>query len=182
MSKRMKERATLVDYFERLTPKQQDLLVYAMQKFSSYPDFHRGMIPFLRADEARQVLYELMTTNVMMHANAPEPEVIRIRPIKAIIGVFEEACTNLLPGHTRMQQEVTWGTLILNDQKMAKRFRLPMKGTYLVDISLYFHEPVIRREGTLYVELHWLRKNTWEVTAPTKLYQAIANLLVAKLR
>jgi hypothetical protein len=106
---------TLNAYLEKLKPQQQDYIVWCVREYGNRPDFYRGLLPFLSAQEAANVLNHRLELIKVFSTENPEGRGVRF--VRGIIGVFEDA----LP-HKLYEDEAS-ATIYLSDVKLQSYYK-----------------------------------------------------------
>lgn len=165
---------TLNDYIPILKGPQQEYIVFCVQKYADRPDFHRGLLPFLPAEEAARCLeYQLEFIKEAGHKHASEDEKLKAvtgeRFIRQIISVFRNALIY------RLSEDETSEVIYLKTVKLKKHFgaRFDKKFCFrLVEIGMTIKPPV---QG-LY-ELQMISKDRWKVTGHKEHHWSVCSFL-----
>lgn len=119
----MKEQ-TLNDYIHLLKPAQQEYIVHCVRDYGARPDFHRGLLPFLRAEEAAVCL------KVKWYQIAASDTPVGTRFIRNLISVFEGALV-----HKLYDDEETI-TMTLSPMKLAKFYRKQYSDHFFITTAI----------------------------------------------
>lgn len=160
---------TLNDYLVLLKPKYQEYIVHCVKEHGNRPDFHRGLLPFLPADEAaralRHKLEDVKTGAVPAIPGETPTAIIGEKFIRGIIGVFEDALV-----HKLYEDEHT-ECLHLSDAKIYEVYQNRIRdGKFIIRLALGGRLPKFE----LLAELSWASKNRWNVTAKKGNFEEIA--------
>jgi len=148
---------TMMPYLDKLKPVQQDYIVWCVREFSLKPygpDFHRGLLPFLAAEEAawylecrKQQIASAYGFVSSVGATSTLDTLKGTRFIESILDVFRFDLPRA-PG----ANQVIW----LSDEKLRKANRR----RYAVKMTMKL--PALKNE---LVQLERISKNNWKVTA-----------------
>lgn len=153
---------TLNDYIALLRQPQQEYIVFCVQKYSDRPDFHRGLLPFLPAEEAARCLeFQLESIKEMGNKHNTDDEkaraVVGEKFIRQIISVFRNALIYRL-SEDEQSEVIYLKTVELKKYfgaRFAKKFCLR-----LADLGV----PTKRRAMEGMYELQMISKDKWKVT------------------
>lgn len=153
---------TLNDYMTLLRGPQQEYIVFCVQKYSDRPDFHRGLLPFLPAEEAARCLeFQLEAIKALGNKfnsdDSKSQAVTGEKFIRQIISVFRNALIY------RFSEDEQSEVIYLKTVKLKKYFgaRFAKKFCFrFADIGVSIKRPAM--EGMY--ELQMISKDKWKVT------------------
>jgi hypothetical protein len=165
---------TLNDYLELLNATQQEMIVFCVQRFSDRGDeFHRGLLPFLPAEEAaRCLLFHLETLKQAQNVSdltEVGKAVIGEKYLKQIISVFRSALVYRASDLEKSE------VIHLNSVKLKRGYGKRFANKFclrLTDLGINRKKPI---EG-LY-EMQMISRNMWKVTGHKEYHDAVIQYL-----
>jgi hypothetical protein len=160
---------TLNDYLVLLKPKYQEYIVHCVKEHGNRPDFHRGLLPFLPAEEAARVLRfrleDIKAGTTIPGVPTEINPVIGEKFIRGIISVFEGALVHKLHEDERSE------TIRLSDAKIYKTYQKRIRdGKFCIRIGMLTNASHL----DCLTELEWVSKDLWKVTAKSGLLEHIS--------
>ncbi len=156
---------TLNAYIQLLKPAQQDMIVACVKQYCNRPDFHKGLLPFLPADEAEQALkFKLEDIKAAQSIALVGDEIAREavhgeRFIRQTISVFAGALLY------RFSDDEASEIIHLKSVKLKKRFGTRFHKKFCVRMSADLGVlNTFKRETDGLVELQMVSRDRWKVT------------------
>ncbi len=153
---------TLSDYIPLLKPVQQDFIVRVVQEYTDRgKEFHRGLLPFLPAEEAADCLQlhlEVLRDKISKENNDAEraPSVIGEKFIKQTISVFRGAL--IYKANEDEMSEV----LSLDTKKLKQRYKYRFNKKFHISLGELGVNLKSQIKGM--IELQMVGRNRWKVT------------------
>lgn len=174
---------TLNDYIQLLKPAQQDLIVAVVLQYGNRPDFHKGLLPFLPADEATQCLkYRLEDIKVMANTSIHGPE----RAAEAVLGErFIRQTMSVFAGALiyRLSDDEASEVVYLKTIKLKKRYGTRFDKKFCIRIQ---HDlgvlNTFKRPADSLVELQMVACDQWKVTCHKDWLQPVLQWLTDEFR
>lgn len=151
---------TLLKYIPLLNTAKQEYIVHCVQKFADRPDFHRGLLPFLPAEEAARCLQlQLEIIKAAQASCDPEAEgkaVLGEKFIKQTISVFRNALLY------RLSEDEASEVIHLKTVRLKRSYGKRFANKFCVSLSEF---GIFRKKQTDgLVELQMVSRNMWKVT------------------
>lgn len=143
---------TLVDYIDKLKPIQQEFIVFCVVEYGNRPDFHRGLLPFLKASEATFCLKTHLER--LGEIKDGKPDYPGIRFIRQTMSVFADHYSH------RLYEDEVQVIMQLKSAKLKKMVG-PFRWSGKLVIRLLRYTYV--SEDRL-AELQLVSRDTWRVT------------------
>ena len=165
---------TLNDYLELLNATQQEMIVFCVQRFSDRGDeFHRGLLPFLPAEEAaRCLLFHLETLKAAQNVqdlNEVGKAMIGEKYLKQIISVFRNALIYRVSDLEKSE------VIYINTVKLKKAYGRRYGNKFCLRMADLGVQRTKAIEG-LY-ELQMVSRNMWKVTGHKEFFDAVIQYL-----
>lgn len=153
---------TLNDYIHLLRAVQQDYIVFCVQRFTERVDFHRGLLPFLPAEEAARCLqYQLedlksLQNNTSKNVTEIQNAVLGEKFIRQTISLFRNAIIY------RLSEDENSEIIYLNTVKLKKYYGKRFESKFYIRLS----ELGIQRKKPIdgMFELQMISRNKWKIT------------------
>jgi len=151
---------TLIDYIELLRSPQQDYIVFCVQQHSGREDFHRGLLPFLPAEEAARCL-QVQLENMKGAQNVNDADLqgrslLGEKFIRQIISVFRGALIY------RLSEDEESNVIWLSTAKLKRGYGRRFEKKFHITLAELGVQRKSHIEGMF--ELQMVSRNKWKVT------------------
>lgn len=152
---------TLLKYIPLLNAAKQDYIVGCVQRFADRPDFHRGLLPFLPAEEAARCLQlQLEILKAAQGHSDPVEQgkaLLGEKFIRQTISIFRNALIY------RLSEDEGSQVIHLNTIKLKRGYGKRFGNKFIIDVAEFGVLTFKRRiEGM--IELQMVSRNQWKVT------------------
>lgn len=164
---------TLNDYIPFLKSVQQDYIVFCVQKYSDRVDFHRGLLPFLPAEEAARCLQfqleDIKAQQGILNDLAQSNAVLGEKFIRQTISIFRNALIY------RLSEDEASEVICLKSVKLKKQYGTRFGSKFFIRLS----EMGIQRKKPIdgMYELQMVSRNMWKVTGHKEFLPAVCSYL-----
>lgn len=156
---------TLNSIIEELTPTQQEFICFCVREHGNRKDMHRGLLPFLKAEDAANSLTAQLIS--MHNSLIEEAEFKKIRFIKTLISKIRA----LIP--YKMYTDETSVTMNLSTRALAAEFGRRFGDKFCVSLG---------RDKSKLAMLEKAGKDQWKVTTSQKLIDQTTTWLAEAFR
>lgn len=165
---------TLNDYIPLLRTVQQDYIVECVKRYTDRVDFHRGLLPFLPAEEAARCLqFQLEDLKAAQNNRNDLDQVGKAllgeKFIRQTISIFRTALIY------RLSEDEATEVIHLNTVKLKKLYGTRFASKFYIrlsDMGMQRKKPI---DGMY--ELHMVSRNQWKVTGHKGYLNAVTEYL-----
>ena len=159
---------TLNSVIEKLSSHQQNMLVYLVRETTKRKNFHRGLLPFLPADEAARALkggIELSKGTT----DDPDKTLMGLRAIRRI----ESILTDVLPD--KLYEDEASVNMFLSDAKLVMAYGNRVTKKFSI---------MLKQDGEwkYMTQLEWIKPNYWKVTTHKDNLEHVTTVLAESAR
>lgn len=150
---------TLIECIDQLKPAHQEFITRLMKAYRR-PDFHRGLLPFLRVDET----------------------ILLIDGFSKRDGKFRAQLLNVLHKHLnyRLYPDEVSVVMYLKDVMLAKHYYQDFKSGFCIWVPEKIDWATDKNYSRVY--LSQISKNNWKVTAHPKSMERVTTFLAERMR